>query len=342
MMSNSLVQIADRIGQTGNISAADVIEVRRAVYGDDGMISAAEAEGLFAIERARTAHCPEWSALFVEALGDHVLNQQPPVGYLSPENAAFVEGQIKRRKTPSTDCDVELVVALIEKAREVPPAFAAFALRLVKDAVMYGCGPDAHGRPLDSGRITEADVGLLSRILWGAGSEGLLAVSRDEAEALFAIADATAGADNTPAFDDLFARAVGNYLLGATGRAVPPRDVALRWETEPAYKADVLAALSRVLASAPGAMDAKFMSQTLRNVRSLGEDVEHAHAIQNAARESAADLAAIMTPDKAGWLLEHIDKNGRMTAAERALVRFVAREAGALDVSLKDAIAKVA
>ena len=35
----------------------------------------------------------------------------------------------------------------------------------------------------------DADVALLNRILWGAGSEGLLAVSRDEAERLHPLVD---------------------------------------------------------------------------------------------------------------------------------------------------------
>ncbi|MFX8278006.1 hypothetical protein ABTL45_19260, partial [Acinetobacter baumannii] len=77
--------------------------------------------------------------------------------------------------------------------------------------------------------------------------EGLLAVSREEAEALFAIADATTGADNVADFENLFARAIGNYLLGATGRSVPPRDVALKWQTEAPYKADVVKAVGNVM-----------------------------------------------------------------------------------------------
>lgn len=342
MATQDLSDIVDRVALTGEIDPADVLAVRRAVYGDDGQISTTEAEALFAIEGARRVHCPEWSSLFVEALTDHVLNQQPPAGYLSQDNADFVQRQIERHKEPSTDGCVELVTNLIEKAREVPPAFSAFALRLIKNAVIYADGPDAQGRLLGAGRVTEADVALLSRILWGAGSEGLLAVSRDEAEALVAIADATAGADNTAAFDDLFARAIGNYLLGATGRAVPSRDTALRWETEPGYKVDVLATLSRVLAQSPQALDPEFVVDTLKNLRSFSENVEHELAIQNRAREAADAVSAVMTPEKAGWLLDHIDKNGVMTSPEKALVRFVAHEAAALDVSLAGAIAKVA
>ncbi len=336
----TFAEIAGRVAQTGKIESSDVLAARRAVFGGDGAVSLAEAEGLFEIERARTAHADGWSELFVEALTDYVLNQQPPVGYLSAENAAFVEGQIKRRKQPSTDCDVELVTKLIEKARDVPSTFSAFALRLVKDAVIYADGPDAHNRPLGAGLVSDADVVLLKRILWGAGDEGLLAFSRDEAEALFAIADATAGANNSLAFDDLFARAVGNYLLGATGRYIPDRATSLRWETE-THKVDVIGALSSAFASPLQVLDPRFMADTLRNVRMLGEDHELSHDIQNRARDAATAVAEVMTADKAGWLLDHVNQNGVMTSAGKALMDFVMREATALDASLKP-FAKVA
>lgn len=316
--------------------------LRRMIYGNDGLVDKSEAEALFAIEHARNGYCAEWSQLFVEALTDYLVNQVAPAGYVSDETAAWVMAQVKRRKLPSTDGDLALLVNVIENARDVPPAFSAFALQLAKEAVIYHDGVDARGRDHGPGRVSEADIGILQKILWGAGREGLLAVSREEAEALVAIADATTGADNDPAFDDLFARAIGNYLIGATGRTVPKREDALRWEAGATYKADVVAAISRVLSAAPQALDPKVMADTLRNARSLADDVEAEHDRQNAARDLAMDLAAVMTPDKAGWLADHVNKNGLMNGPEKALVRFIAREAKSLDPSLKALAAKVA
>lgn len=337
---SDLSRIADKVGRTGKIEAPDVLDVRRVVYADDAKISKEEAEAMFAIERHRTKPSLEWSALFVEAMSDHVLNQVAPAGYLSDDNAAWVVRQISASKLPSTDAHVELVTRLIENAREVPASFSAFALRLVKETVIYSDGRTADGRELGSGCVTDADLELLSRIVWGAGGEGQLAVSREEAEALFAISDATTGANNCEAFNDFFACAIGNYLLGATGRAVPSRDAALSWEMEAAYKVDVLAALSRVLAASPRALSPNFVADTLRNVRSLSEDVDFRYEAENRAREAAAAVASIMTPEKAGWLLENIDKNGVMSPSEKALVRFVARESAALDASLRGAVEK--
>lgn len=341
MNVQDLEAIAKRVAPTGEISAQDAADVRRAVYAGECQIDVGEAQAMFAIERARKSYCRAWSELFVEALTDFVLNQQPPTGYLSEDNATWLMAEIKRHKQPSSDGDVALVVNLIEKAIEVPPAFSAFAIALVKDAVIYDDTTDAQGRPMGSGRISEADVALLQRILWGAGSEGHLAVSREEADALFSIADATTGADNVQSFEDLFARAVGNYLLGATGRQMPSREDALRWQTAaPAYKLDVLATLSRLLKASPQAADHKFIVEALRDAASLQDDVEREQQRQLAMREAATAAAEVMTPDKAGWLLERIDRNGVMSSAEIALVRFVAREASAIDMSMKAAVEK--
>ena len=336
-----LGQFARDVAQSGKVEASQIMELRRAIYAD-GIVSRPEAEVLFEIERKRTAHSDAWSDMFVEALTDYALNREPPAGYLSADTAAWLMAEIGRRKTPSTDAEIEFVTNLVEKAREVPAAFSAFALGLIKTMVMYGGGTDARGRPHHGGRVGEADICTLQRILWGAGSEGLMAVSRDEAEALFAIAHASTGADNDPKFDDLFAKAIGNYLLGATGHAVPAREVSLRWETEAPHRADVLGVLSRTLAGASKAADARFVLDTVMNARSLSDDVEHAIDQDNARRAAATDAAEVVTADKAGWLLDHIGQNGLMTAPEKALVAFVAREASALDPSLKAVLEKVA
>lgn len=317
-------EIAKRVCASGRIEGADVLAVRRAVYGGDCLVSRAEAEAVYAVERGRRVHCREWSNFFVEAMTDFVLNQELPVGYMSGENAAWVEGQIKRRKEPSMDGDMAIVANVIERASAVPASFSAFALRLAKEAVIYGDGLDAAGRVHASGRVDEADVAMLKRILWGAGSEGLLAVSRDEAEALFSIADATTGAANDPEFNDLFAKAIGNYLLGATGRAVPSREMALKWQTPVAYKVDVVRSLSQILRER-GKINAKFLKDT--QAATLAQEVE---------------VAAIMTPEKAQWLTDRIEKNGLMNGPEKALVRFIEREASDLGVDLSGVFAKVA
>lgn len=325
-------EIALEVSRTGAVTAEDIVAIRRNVYPDE-TVSRLEAEGIYSIERVRRVGNREWTSFFIEVMSDHLINI-PPVGYLSEDNAAWLETQVKRRKAPSMDGDVALVAAIIERAREVPPTFQAFGLRLVKEAVLYGDGPDGHGREHGAGRVTAPDVALLQRILWGAGREGQLAISREEAETLFAIADATTGAANEREFEDLFARAIGNYLMGATGRDVPPRETALRWETEGPYKANAVGMLGRVF-------EARFArGAVFERPRTLMEDVEAHRGEANLAREIASLKAEAIIPEKASWLVERINRNGMITPAEKALVRFVAREGGATNPLLKDLVAR--
>lgn len=324
--ATSVHDIAQRVAVSGRIEPSDVLAVRRAVYGGDCLVSRNEAEAVYAVERARRVASAEWSAFFVEALSDYLLNQAEPKGYVSDDNAAWLEGQISKRKVPSMDGDLAIAVRVIEEAREVPPAFAAFALRLAKEAVIYGDGADGQGRAHVSGRVDQADIAMLQRILWGAGSEGHLAVSREEAEALFAIADATTGAENDPAFDDLFAKAIGNYLLGATGRVMPDRATALRFENAGSYKADVVGAMGNVFGKVFGKRPASLTAMLKTPASTLAQEVEDEHAQRNMERDVAIEMAAILTPEKAGWLQERIARNGVTNGPEKALLAFVERE----------------
>ena len=335
----ALRDLASHIAAAGTITPQDIRALRQTMF-DDGIVTREEADALFAIERARTAHNDAWSMLFVEALTDYALHQELPRDYLSDDTAAWIQHQVGLRKRPSLDADMALVAQLVEQARDVPPSFAAFALRLAKDAVIYGDGTDGRGRMHKSGCVDEADLALLKRILWGAGLEGQLAISRDEAEALCAIADATTGADNVPEFDDLFAKAIGNYLIGATGRAVPSRADALRWQADLPYKTGVVNVLSEML-RARGVINSALLIDSLQT-QSLRQDIRDEHEHRNMVREVEMEVAAIMTPEKAGWLRDHVGKNGVMTGPEKALVRFIARESGAMDPSLKELITKVA
>ena len=57
-----------------------------------------------------------------------------------------------------------------------------------------------------------------------------VAITRSEAELLFDIADATNEAENDPAWTDLFAKAIANAIMAASGYSAPNREEALRRE----------------------------------------------------------------------------------------------------------------
>jgi hypothetical protein len=107
---------------------------------------------------------------------------------------------------------------------------AAQALAVVRDGVITGEGPTTRGRIHFSRALDADDAAWCVRILTAAGLSDQ-PVSRDEAEALFAINDAAAERSDNGRFDDLFAKAVVHHAAAASGLPVPPRHVALSPDT---------------------------------------------------------------------------------------------------------------
>jgi hypothetical protein len=323
----------DRILESRAVTPCDVMELRRMVY-PDGVVSRAEAEALFLIESTRQGGCPEWGQFFREALSDHIVHQVQPSGYVTEESAEWLIGQINAISEPRTDTLVGLLANIVRIARDLPPGLAAFALKQAKNTAIYADGVDPMGEPHEAGKVTQADVEMLRRIIWAAGSEGHLAVSREEAEALFDIADATAGADNHPDWDEFFARAVGNYLVGATGRHVPSREMAIRREADADYEVSMMRVLTGALNGLGRLGSPGSMLMDMLDSRTLGEAIEERSRLENAARISAIADGQNLVGEKAQWLVERVNRNGRMTAPEEALIAFVAREATRFDAAV--------
>ena len=57
--------------------------------------------------------------------------------------------------------------------------------------------------------------------------------------------------------------------------------------------------------------DSGFYKDTILNARTLAQDLEHRFETENVAYDAAQLAASVMTPDKAGWLLDHIDQKAR-------------------------------
>ncbi|HSP25167.1 MAG TPA: hypothetical protein VLQ65_08335, partial [Saliniramus sp.] len=309
-MPKSLPSAIEAIA-TPAISPADVITLRRHYFADDA-ISLREGEELFAVAaKVGDSGCREWHQFFSEAIGVLLIDQVQPHGYLSDENADWFIARIMHDGHVLLKSEFETLIRVMERAREVPDKLAAFALGLVKEVVLTGDGTSITGEKHAPGVVTAADVTTLRRTLFVASSEGFGAVSRAEADILFDIADATAGAENDPSFDDLFARAIGNHLLSGLGRHAPERKEALRreaWLDE-----------RRPLGSG---IAANFRGIVFGRRKPPAEPAE------------AAPATEIVTSEEAAWLKTRIHYNGEFGSAERALLAFLRNEAAAIDPSL--------
>jgi hypothetical protein len=228
------------------IDASDVVSLLREVY-PEGVRGRNEAEALIAFDREFSDPAPEWHGFIAEAVADHLLRRSAPLGVITSEKADWLMRAIAPAGRIATRGGAEVLMRTIGQAGEIPISLSVFAIRTLF----------SHG--LDTG-----DVALLRKIL----DAGTGAVSAEEAEALFDLHDAAADLGYPASFDDLFFRAITNYLRSASGLETLPRSRAL-------------------------------------------------------SREPRRDAGKGIEAEPAAWLASRIMRDGRPTAAERALLALI-------------------
>ena len=319
-------RIADRkLGQD------DVITLRRYIY-IDMTVSLEEGEALFRLNNAGLDCHDDWYDFFPEAVGDILIHQARPQGYVSEEHADWLIGQITANGHVCTKTELDAVLHVLEKARQVPDVLQQFALKAVADSVITGKGATRSGAELVPGVIADGEVELLRRVLYaGSGSRGT-AISREEAEVLFDVNDATKEAENAPAWSELFAKAVGNYVMAMSGFTPPPRKVALareNWLNQPGgFEGGLRGFFKKMMAGNGG------------GIRDAFEDgPDPAEARGEAMR---AEIAAneIVTAEEAAWLVDRIGRDGVLHDNERALLRFIRQESPDIHEALRPLLNK--
>lgn len=329
----SAVSVAE-IKARGSIKDADVLRLRRSYY-DDGHITAEEAEGIFALNDACPIQDPAWADCFVETITDYIVDQAKPEGYLTSDNAAWLIEHVTQDGRIETKTEMELVVSVLENARWAPESLVQFALDQVKRAVIDGTGPLRSGKLLEPGVVGEADVDLLRRILYSFGGDGNIAVTRCEAEILFEIDRATAGADNHPSWGDLFVKAIANSVMAVSGYATPSRQEALARDAWLERRGDLsLESMASGMASVSG-----FRSLFGGYREQSGED--KAIARLNQQKVEIVTNEAVTMPE-ADWLARCIGRDGQVTPNERALLMFLKAESPSIHPTLQALVDKVA
>jgi hypothetical protein len=318
------VSIAE-IKARGSIKDADVLKVRRNYY-DDGVITAEEADTIFALNDACPVQDPAWADCFIETITDYLVEQAEPRGYLTAENAQWLIARIARDGQVETKTELELLVNVLDKARWAPQSLVRFALEQVRTAVVDGAGPLRSGKTLEPGRVCEAEVDLLRRILYSFGGDGNIAVTRPEAEVLFDIDAATAEADNHPAWTDLFVKAIASCVMAASGYAAPPREIALAQEAWLDRRGDL--SLDAILSGMGAGLKGLFGGYR--------EQTEEERAIARLTHQKIEIIThEAVTAAEATWLAERIGRGGKLTPNVRALLAFLKAESPAIDPALQ-------
>lgn len=312
----------------GEITADDVLTLRRAMNGDDHRISAQEAGALFQLNDKCEGKGNDWADFFVEAIVDFIVNQSDPRGHVTEEQANWLVAGISTSGVVKNTTELEALIKVMEAAVQVPESLEIFAMEQVKLAVLSGEGPTRRGEDLKPGHIGRPEVELLRRILYSVGSDQAVAISRKEAELLFDINDAVVDVTNDASWPDLFVKAIANYLMASRGFQPPSRQEALRRESWLDDKTTDI-----------GGFFGKILAGGLRGIVSSFDDGGAARL-----KQQQTDIATseIVTADEADWMADRIGHDGHFADAEKALLIFIKTESPDIHPSLKPLLDKVA
>ena len=214
-MTTHFTDLARRAAADGRVSSEEVLALRRQGWGD-GVIHRDEAEALFALNNALEEREPEWVDFFVEAIGEFVLNGNPPRLQCSDEEAQWLIAQVDHDGAVESMAELEAIVRIIERAENVPVLLKDYVLQQVGREVLTGTCPTRCGGALSATHISSAECRIIRRVIFASGGHGPAAVSRFDAEMLFRLKDETLAEENAPEWDDLFLDGVSNYLKGFT------------------------------------------------------------------------------------------------------------------------------
>ena len=292
----------------GSIKDSDVARLMRA-FAEDPHIHETEAETLLRLNKTCPVQAPSWSGFLVDAIADYILNQSGHEGYITTEKSRWLIGKLSSDGWIANRAELDLMVAVLGRARWFPLSLATFVLDQVAGAVIHGFGPlrVGQGQAAVPGTISEGEIALIRTILNAFGGESSIPVTEPEAEVLRSINRAV-GARTAPpaAWADLYAKAMANILLSEHGYAVPPRAVALRPWTPDVACASVEEHVSECL----GNLRTTYHRQTAEE-RALAR-LER-QRIEIVTGEAVAGIDC-------GWLTEHLAESRRPSLIDAAVV----------------------
>jgi hypothetical protein len=194
--------LAARIAADGIVSEDEALSLRAEIF-PDGVVTRAEAEALLRLNDCVRRDADAWRAVFVEALCDHMIMGEDLEGHLSEPRTRWLEQALMADGRIDRDAEVALLAKLLERAASAPVGFHGF----VRDRIFQLLTAPP---PVDLGA---REVDLIRRVLFAEGGSKSIAVSRDEAEWLFAIDAAADGGAHHESWRDLFVKAICNHLM---------------------------------------------------------------------------------------------------------------------------------
>ena len=337
--------LAQELSARGSISAEDVLALRRGIF-KDGVVDRAEAEAVFHLDQVCTQKAAEWTRFYVDVLTDYFVWQSEPRGYVDEELAGFLSEHILHDGQIEATSELELLINVVHWAVSCPADISLLVLNAVKQSVLT---PEtaSYGSNRPPMVISPADVEIIRRAIYAPGSPGGFTVTREEAELLFELSDATADSENTPSWDNLFAQAVANHLMFPRGApVVPDADEARRrerWLNERRGTAALLLDVFKEAGHSAGqfaTVDYSRLGEAYRDVDPRGHVADRMAQEQEAERLREALVRETIDEHEAKWLISKINADGALQENERVLLAFIKQNSPQIHPSLNELFAK--
>jgi hypothetical protein len=195
--TNRIIQQIQAVSQRSREEARQVAQEMCA----RGPKSDAEAEALIDFNARMKGEDADWDSRFVRVLADYVLARDAAGGALTQTNLEWLQDRIALAGGLRNRNLASLFMRLLRKASETPAGFGLIVLSHICDQMV---------------RAGHADARLVCKIaetLSCLSEEHAPWISRAEAAILYQAQDALQGCANDPAWNFLFARAIGNHLV---------------------------------------------------------------------------------------------------------------------------------
>lgn len=330
---SAAVSIGEEILGKGEMTAEDVMRLRRALF-EDGMVETSEADIVFRLNDEVRARDESWNQLYIDALTDYFVWGSTPRGYVSGDQARELMHRIVRNNRIDGETELELLGNILHWAEYVPADLAEFALAAVRESVL---DPDSavYGKDRQPGVVDAVDVELIKRAIYAPATLGSITVTRQEAEMIFAINDATAHAENHPSWDRLFVRAIANHLMFPRPAPVPdPPEEVLRRERWLKERDGVGGFLKKMGQGAVNAARGDGLEWDDATKALFGSPIRERDPVEEEIAAGVASEREAIDASEARWLIERIDRDGELHRNEVALLKFIKENSPDIDPSL--------
>jgi hypothetical protein len=316
----------------GSITADDLLTLRRSVF-RDGIVSRAEAEAIFRLDRMCAEKAAVWGEFFVDSLTDYFVWKSEPPKYVDDAGARFLIDSITVDGRVEGKTALELLVNVVHWAEAVPESLILLMLQAVKESVLTPFRAP-YGRGRNAGTVTATDVRLVRRAVYAPGGGGSYTVTRREAEMIFDINDAAVGSENDAGWQDLFVKAIANHLMFP--RSAPQPMSAEAYNRREAWLEESRG-VGRLLAEVGRNTARLNLADGWSSWDPFGSRAAEARKAQEESRLREALARESIDEAEARWLLKRIAGDGAVHSNEVALLKFIQANAPSVHPLLEEA-----